>query len=261
MHLPQCVYQKCVLLRPQCLPQSKRRHKTPVDFSIFASDRQALKRQTNLQTHPKTCPRQCYTQRPPGTKLSDAQLCPTPLGSGALQGLPTPAPHGLMLHCSIWARGPAASSQHHLRDAPPCTQVPLPRHQQQGRRREILPLLSVASFLSDKLMASDAPSGICRGRGEQTFNGDSTLAAPPSQPGMDPGSSQSLGMLVQRLLCHKHTPATALPLLPCMGTGNNGTALLGKAFLRANTRLGHSQMMGIRQIYVSKINFWHVDTR
>lgn len=153
------------------------------------------------------------------------------------------------------ARQPA---QPHLRDAPPCTHVPLPRHQQQGRR-ELLPLLSVASFLSDKLMASDAPSGICRGRGEQTFNDDSALAASPCQPGMDPGSFRSLGMLVQRLLCHEHTPATALPLLPCMGTGNNGTALLGKAFLRANTRLGHSQMMGIR--HVSKINFWHVDTR
>lgn len=174
--------------------------------------------------------------------------------------MPSSAPHlwetALCRGCQH--QGARQPAQPHLPDAPPCTHVPLPRHQQQGRR-ELLPLLSVASFLSDKLMASDAPSGICRGRGEQTFNDDSALAAPPCQPGMDPGSSRSLGMLVQRLLCHEHTPATALPLLPCMGTGNNGTALLGKAFLRANTRLGHSQMVGIR--HVSKINFWHVDTR
>lgn len=53
------------------------------------------------------------------------------------------------------------------RDAPLKPQVFLPVHQQQGKRSETLPLLSVVSFLSDKLMASDAPSGICRGREEK----------------------------------------------------------------------------------------------
>lgn len=62
------------------------------------------------------------------------------------------------------ARGLAADSASLARDAPLKTQVFLPVHQQQGKRSETLPLLSVVSFLSDKLMASDAPSGICRGR-------------------------------------------------------------------------------------------------
>lgn len=42
--------------------------------------------------------------------------------------------------------------------------TPEPPLTRAGSREWALPLLSVPSFLSDRLMARDAPSGICRGK-------------------------------------------------------------------------------------------------
>jgi len=68
------------------------------------------------------------------------------------------------------------------------------------------------SFLSDKLMASDAPSGIC-GREEQTAV-TGTSAVPPAESGLALGRSRELGVLVRSLLCHKrplHPPCPCSP--------------------------------------------------
>lgn len=99
------------------------------------------------------------------------------------------------------------------RDTPLKTQVFLPGHQQQGKRSETLPLLSVVSFLSDKLMASDAPSGICGGREEQTSMTEA-LMVPPTEPGTAPGRSRELGDAGAVTALPQTSSAPALPY-PC----------------------------------------------
>lgn len=78
----------------------------------------------------------------------------------------------------------------------------------------MLPLLSVVSFLSVRLMARDAPSGICGGREEHALM-MGALSVPPWSWG-DPRSS---GMLVQSWFCHKHPLNLPCPCLPLRGKG------------------------------------------
>lgn len=79
---------------------------------------------------------------------------------------------------------------------------------------KMLPLLSVVSFLSVKLMARDAPSGICAGREEHTL-----MMGASSVPPWSWGDPRSWGTLVQSWFCHKHALNLLCPCPPLCGNG------------------------------------------
>lgn len=103
----------------------------------------------------------------------------------------------------------------------------------------MLPLLSVVSFLSVKLMARDAPSGICGGREEHALMMRGLVSA-----SLVLGRSQKLGDADAVMVLPQTSPE---PALPC-----------GKGIQYNYKIVRFLNPMGIGQIHVSKMD---ADTR